>query len=92
MFADVDHDGEVWLGEGEQQTPGAVQVDDAEAFDGLSGEAIAGGGAARALQGEEGLLERLPDRSPEPGHDLVGVGCTRQAEPAQRSWAENGST
>jgi len=91
VLTDVDDDGEVWFGEGDQQPPGAVEVDHAEAFEGGPGEAVAGGVAAGAFQGEEGLLERVSDRSPQFGDDLGGVGGAGQAEPVQRSAAEKGS-
>jgi len=55
VLTDVDDDGEVWFGEGDQQPPGTVEVDHTESFDGGPGEAVAGGVATGAFQGEEGL-------------------------------------
>jgi len=91
VFTDVDDDGEVWRGEGDQQPPRTVEMDHAQSFDGGPGEAVAGGVATGAFQGQEGLFERVTDRSPQFGDDLGGVGGAGQAEPLQRSAAEKGS-
>ncbi len=81
VFTDVDDDGEVWFGEGDQQPPGAVEVDHTESFDGGPGEAVASGIAAGAFQGEEGLFERVSDRSSQFGDDLGGVGVRARRNP-----------
>ena len=49
VLADIDDDGNVWLGEGEEQAPFSPEVDDAQPVDAVAREAIAGGVTSDAL-------------------------------------------
>jgi hypothetical protein len=93
VLADVDDDGNLWLGEGEEQAPFSPEVDDAESVDALAGQAVAGGVASDALQRLDGGHERGLDATPQSAGGLATERCPADPEPGrgQRSALERSS-
>lgn len=55
VLADIDHDGDIWLGEGEKQPPRAVEMSDAEPLDSVRRP----GGSRPAPQPERSKATRV---------------------------------
>jgi hypothetical protein len=71
VLADVDDDGDLGFGEGEEESPSTPEVHHAEPLDARAGEAVAGGVAADPLEGLDGGREGGSGAAPQSRRGLA---------------------